>query len=350
MQAETGIYESLIQEYDIDVDSTLPAKLRSPLADGVRIFRVDRSSLDAYIIDTPYVRRVACHPHVVGNEFESMMYRSAELSLPAILELCEINKSNCELLFEQILRAAPGYQLHAAAAQMIPGSFRTVFIRPRYTHTSYRDHDGMVQRQLEIVYEDFSDLQRGKDIVLLMQDTVASSRSAVLSIERAIQKCEEIGTRIKAWILYGFIALDGLELLERVAHTHGIPLKAFALGNLTALCANNYDMPLFGVDEWLWQRQHSIHKLGGLVDRLTFADYLKEFIPGADQPGDWSARQTNLYNGSGFERGDIDVHLKNSIRLITSLLEIGTLSDWQKQIAFSELEKLNEKLASMPNP
>jgi len=349
MQAETGLCESLIQEYGVNVDATLPAKLRSPLAEGVRIFQVERSSLDAYIIDTPYIRRIACHPHVVGNELESMMFQSAELTLPAILELCEINKSNCELLFEQILRAAPGYQLHTAAARMIPESFRIVFVRPRYTHTSYRDHDGMVQRQLEVVYEDFSDLQRGKDIVLLMQDTVASSRSAVLSIERAVQKCEENGTKIKKWVLYGFIALDGLELLDKVARNHGIPLKAFALGNLTALCANNYDMPLFGVDESLWQKQHSIHKLGGLIDRITFADFAKEFIPGADQPGDWSARQTNLFNGSGFERGDIETHLKNSVRLINSLLEIGTFHDWQRQIAFMELQKLNEKLVSAPS-
>ncbi len=348
MQAETGLCESLIQEYGVNVDATRPAKLRSPLADGVRIFQVEHSSSDAYIIDTPYIRQIACHPHVVGNELESMMFQSAELTLPAILELCEINKSNCELLFEQILRAAPGYQLHAAAARMIPGSFRTVFIRPRYTHTSYRDHDGMVQQQLEVVYEDFSDLQRGKDIVLFMQDTVASSRSAVISIERAIKKCEESGTRIKKWVLYGFIALSGLELLEKVARNHDIPLRTFALGNLAALCANNYDMPLFGVDEYLWQKQQSIHKLGGLVDRVTFADYVKEFIPGADQPGDWSARQTNLFNGSGFERGDIEIHLKNSVRLIKSLLEIGTFSDLQRQIAFTELQKLNEKLVSVP--
>ena len=107
-------------------------------------------------------------------------------------------------------------------------------------------------------------------------------------------------------------------------------------------------MPLFGVDEYLWQKQQSIHKLGGLVDRVTFADYVKEFIPGADQPGDWSARQTNLFNGSGFERGDIEIHLKNSVRLIKSLLEIGTFSDWQRQIAFTELQKLNEKLVSVP--
>jgi len=48
-----------------------------------------------------------------------------------------------------------------------------------------------------------------------------------------------------------FISLEGLKLLDKIAQSHSIPLVAFAMGNLTALCANNYDMPLFGVDEWL---------------------------------------------------------------------------------------------------
>ncbi len=80
---------------------------------------------------------------------------------------------------------------------------------------------------------------------------------------------------------------------------------AFAMGNLTAMCANNYDMPLFGVDEWFWQKEHSIRKVGALVDTTTLTDYLQEFIPGSDQPGDWSARQTQLFNGRTYESGNI---------------------------------------------
>ena len=119
----------------------------------------------------------------------------------------------------------------------------------------------------------------------------------------------------------------------------------FALGNLTAMCANNYDMPLFGVDEWLWQKDGSINKIGVLVDRTTFMDYLPEFIPGADQPGDWSVRQSKLFTGTGYEDGTIDGHLVNSIRLVESLLKIGTFADWQEKIAYKELELLKNQLA-----
>jgi hypothetical protein len=127
-------------------------------------------------------------------------------------------------------------------------------------------------------------------------------------------------------------------------------MVGFALGNLTALCANNYDMPLFGVDEWSWKRDGSINKIGALVDRTTFMDYLPEFIPGADQPGDWSARQSRLFTGTGYEEGNIDAHLENSIRLIKSLLEIGTISDWQERIVYRELQLLEAKLALMRHP
>jgi len=315
------------------------------LGKDTRIFEVEQSGLDAYIIDTPMTRQIACHPHIVGDRLEALAREAAERSLHVILELSEVDASsgNGALVFAQILRAALGYQLHEVAATQIPGSFRTVYVRPRYTHASYRDHDGMVQRQLNVVYEDFSALPKGKDISLIMQDTVASSRSAEISLEAAINHCERVGSRIRKWIVYGFISLQGLQLLERIAQRHGIPLTAFAMGNLTALCANNYDMPLFGIDEWLWHGKGKISKLGALVDRTTFTEYSQEFIPGSDQPGDWSARQTKLFTGKEYEDGNIPGHLENSIRLIMSLLAIGTFADWQEELARKELKLLQDQ-------
>jgi len=347
--AET-VADSLIQEYAVNVDATKPAKLKGiKLAEKTRIFEIEDASLNAYIIDTPMTRTIACHPHVVGEEIQSLTLKAAQLSLPAILELSNIDlhKKDSAIVFEQILRAAPGYQLHRAASKIIPNAFKTVYIRPRYTHTSYRDHDGMIQRQLDIVYEDFSQLPPNKNIFLIMQDTVASSRSAEISIEAMIRRCEKIGSRIGLWVLYGFISLGGLKLLQKIAQSHGIPLVAFAMGNLTALCANNYDMPLYGVDEWLWRRDHKISKLGALADRTTFSEYIQEFVPGSDQPGDWSARQDRLFTGTSYESGNIQTHLENSIRLLNGLLEIGNFSDWQKQLALNELKLLKEELAKI---
>jgi len=348
IQVEASLGDSLIQEYGVNVDATVPAKLKKTrLLNNARIFQVTHSSLNAFIVDTPQIRRIACHPSVVGAELEKLMLESAEITLKPILELAEVDTKSDGVLFEQILRAGPGYQLHKAAEQLIPNSFRIVNIRPRYTHTSYRDHDGMVQKKLEVVYEDFSSLQNNSNIVLMMQDTVASSRSAVISIERVLHHCEKAGSRIRKWVVYGFVSLEGLKLLDHIAQSYSIPLTCFALGNLTALCSNNYDMPLFGVDESLWQRDRSMHKIGALVDRTTFMDYLPEFIPGADQPGDWSARQSKLFTGTGYEDGNIDGHLENSIRLVESLRKIGTFADWQEEIAYTELQLMRDKLSDI---
>jgi len=347
-QVETNIVDSIIQEHGVNVDATRIANIgKANLSKDTRIYEAQISSLNVFIIDTPMTRKIACHPYIVGDALEELTSKAAERALPAILELSGISerRDEGEIVFEQILRAAPGYKLHEAAHRLIPGSFKAVYIRPRYTHTSYRDHDGMIQRQLNVVYENFAELPKNRDIFLIMQDTVASSKSAEISIEAMIKHCEEIGSRIKTWILYGFISLEGVKLLDKVAQSYGIPLVAFAMGNLTALCANNYDMPLYGVDEWLWRKNHSIHKLGALVDRTTFAEYVRELVPGSDQPGDWSARQSKLYTGLGYEDGNIQGHLENSTRLINSLLEIGTFTEWQTQLAKRELKSLEIELA-----
>lgn len=348
-QPETTLVDSIIQEYGINVDATKAVSLDNIRLDkDTRIFEAEYESIEAYLIDTPMTRRIACYPHVVGKELEGLAYAAAEQSLPAILELSQINNHHGEhIVFEQILRAAPGYQLHQAARKLMPNDFRTVYTRPRYTHTSYRDHDGLVQRQINVVYEDFSEFPRGQDVCIITQDTVASGQSAKISFEEAIRHCEQTGSRIKKWIIYGFIALDGLKILQGLAESYGVPLVAFAMGNLTALCANKYDMPLYGVDEWLWRRDHHVHKLGALLDRTTFLDYVPELVPGADQPGDWSARQTRLFTGTGYEDGDIPGHLANSIRLIKGLLEIGTLAEWQRQLAFKELGMLEAELSGL---
>ena len=345
-QLKPNLLDEIIQEYNVNVDATKPAKLKSPLNKDTRVYEVEDVGLKAYIIDTPMTRQIACHPHIVGQQLEQLTHEAAQRSFQAILELSGIDTSSQDemIVFEQILRAALGYQLHKVAEELIPDSFRTVYIRPRYTHTSYRDHDGMIQRQLNIVYEDFSNLPKGKMIDLVMQDTVASSRSAEISLQKAINECDKVGSRIGKWIVYGFISMRGLKILERIAKSHDIPLIAFAMGNLTALCANNYDMPLFGVDEWLWRGQGRISKLGAVVDRAAFAEYVNEFIPGSDQPGDWSARQFKLFTGNGYELGNITEHLENSMRLISSLATIGNLANWQQELARKELDLLQQQL------
>ncbi|WP_455286334.1 hypothetical protein [[Eubacterium] cellulosolvens] len=341
--------ERLIQEYKINTDSTRPVKIKGvKLGKSTRIFQIDRKAPATFIIDTPMAREIACYPHLVGESLEQRSCEAAAEALPAILELSKIGgkRRDAEIVFEQILRAAPGYKLQDIAPGVLGDAYRTVYLRPRYTHRSYRDHDGTIQREIEVVHQNFSEFPNGKKIILVMQDTVASGRSGEVSINAALVHCEQSGCKIEKLILYGFISEYGLDVLYRIAKANDISMVAFAMGNLTALSTNNYDMPLYGVDEAHWQRSRAIRKLGSIIDRASLEEYVPCFVPGADQPGDWSARQSRLFNGVSHEPGDIVGHLNNSIRLIKSLTEIGSFEPWQQRIADKELDLLQKTLQS----
>ena len=339
--------DRMIQENKIDTDSTRIVKTkRAKLGKKTRIYEVTRTETPTFIIDTPMAREIACYPHLVGELLEQRSREAAAEALPTIMELSDVGKTDggYEIVFEQILRAAPGYKLQDIVPKVLGSACRTVYLRPRYTHKSYRDHDGVVQREIEIVHQEFSEFPKGKKIVLVMQDTVASGRSGEISIDATLKHCVESGCKIEKWILYGFISEYGLEILQRIAKQNDIALIAFAMGNLTALSSNNYDMPLYGVDEAHWQKTHTIRKIGSTIDRASLKEYLPCFVPGSDQPGDWSARQRNLFNGISYESGDIVGHLNNSIRLIKSLCEIGCFEPWQQSIAEKELDVLQRTL------
>ncbi len=339
--------ERMIQDYKIDTDSTKLVKTRrAKVGKNTRVYKVSRAEPPTFIIDTPMAREIACYPHLVGESLEQRSRKAAAEALPAILELSEVEtkRRDSEIVFEQILRAAPGYKLQDIAPRVLGSSYRTVYLRPRYTHKSYRDHDGVVQREIEVVHQEFSEFPKGKEIVLIMQDTVASGRSGEVSINATLKHCQQSGCKIDKWILYGYISEYGLEVLHRIAKQNDIPMAAFAMGNLTALSSNNYDMPLYGVDEAHWQKTHTIRKIGSIIDRTSLKEYVPCFVPGSDQPGDWSARQRNLFNGISHEPGDIVGHLNNSIRLIKSLCEIGGFEPWQQHIAEKELTLLQKTL------
>ena len=336
-----------IQEYKIDIDSTKLVKTRkAKVGKNTKIYRVSRIEPPTFIFDTPMAREIACYPHLVGESLEQRSRKAAAEALPAILELSSVERKrrDSEIVFEHILRAAPGYKLQDAAPKVLGSSYRTVYLRPRYTHRSYRDHDGTVQREIEIVHQEFSEFPKGKKIVLVMQDTVASGRSGEVSINATLKHCQETGCKIEKWILYGFISEYGLEVLNRIAKQNDIAMVAFAMGNLTALSSNNYDMPLYGLDEAHWQKTHAIRKIGSIIDRTSLKEYMPHFVPGSDQPGDWSARQRNLFNGIFHEPGDIVGHLNNSIRLVKSLCSIGGFEPWQQHIAEKELNLLQKTL------
>ncbi len=341
--------EDLIEEFGIRVNLTERVEAEG-LRDGSRVYLAKLPhGTRVYILDTPEIREIACHPHIVGEEFARLNLEAAKEAAKALTSLTPLGDAGRdEVVFQHVLRAAPGYRLHEALREMGLG-FREVWVRPRYVTPSYRDHDEDASKRLVIVYEDFAGLPEGGEVIVVKPDTEASGRTAVKSLERLKEAAEERGTRLHTLIIYGFISEYGLRVVDQYARSIGFKETYFlAAGNITALCRNLYDMPLYGPDESHYQETGKIRLISGIVDQETLADYLPEFIPGADQPGDWSARQTSVYTGQGYEPGGIEKHLRNSITLLESLWKLSKGQPWfrefHREALRRELQALEETL------
>jgi hypothetical protein len=344
--------DSIIDEYNIDVESTSPIRVRG--ADSATsIFKIDRPDLieELYIVDTEQGRRIACHPHIVGEELKALALDAALEAAKAIEQLTDLSEKNKDcIVFENVLRAAPGYELQAALKEVHGRrEFRNVWIRSRYEKPSYRDHDEEPSTRLNIVYEDFEALPCNREIVVLKPDTEATGKTGQISIDRIVEKCKDVGSRIEKVILYGFISVPGLKRISQTAQKYDIALAALSIGNVTDLADNGYDMTLYGIDESYWKSNGEVRKLGSIVDSSTLNRYLPIFVPGSDQPGDWSNRQTTIHmTKEKTEQGAIAQHLQNSIELIKSLKRISDYEQWQQEIAEKELQLLFKTLKEHP--
>ncbi len=343
----------LIDTFNIRVGLTEEVQFPGIRPD-VKVYRVNGllDSSEVYIIDSPEVRRVACHPHVVGDELISLMKKVAYDASKVIVELTMIDQlRDDEIVFEHVLRAAPGYCLHDALRE-IGLKFREVWIRPRYKLPSYRDHDEEASKEIEVVYQDFSNIPEDSDLMVLKPDTEASGRTSETALSRLYQEAGKKNSKLRELVVYGFISEYGMKVIEKTALKLGFKKIYFiALGNITSLCYNLYDMPLYGPDESYYSERGEIRKLGGIIDYQALQDYLLEFIPGADQPGDWSARQKTLFTGLGYEPGGIRKHLQNSIDLINRLWKISKGQEWfmefHEEAIKKELQELKLKLEQL---
>ena len=301
----------------------------SGLKNTTRLYKVKRPELinDLYIIDTPSGRDVACKPHIVGKALKSACFEAALEAAKAMNGLLNISKEE-SIVMEHILRAAPGYELHRAFETLNPKNrLRQVWIRPRYTIPSYRDH-GDHARRLEVVHEDFREFPSNTSITLIKPDTEATGASSEKAVREALEEAEKVGSKIEKVILYGFIARDALQLLKETAEENDFCLIAFAMEDVMELAHNKYDMTLYGLDFSYWEKFMEPRKLSSTVPYEVLQDFLSDFVPGSDQPGDFSSRQSRLFNGNKWETGTIFCHLTNSARLIRGLKSISRGEPW----------------------
>ena len=330
--------ESVLHFFPIDISSTKQLEIKD-LKPDTRIFKVDpkKSPLisdysdvpnsyvgEPYIIDTISGMRIACHPHIVNKKLEELCLDSATefVKIMKSMNLLEYPKN---LVIVNILRAGPGYRVvetiqeDGKSNQIQTIDIRTKYVETKFGKTGFRSHENM--RKAKVVHTEYSrikDSNVNKISTLLIPDTYASGKSAEVVINDLLDKA----LKPERIILYGFIAIPALIRLGNLCSKNGIELISFAIGNITGLAHNNYDMPLYGVDESWYSEASKIRLMGSIVDRKTLERYLPFYIAGLDQPGDWSERQSSLPTGKGHERGNIPGHLKNSKQNIESLTEI----------------------------
>lgn len=285
---------------------------------------------ECFILDTPQAQRIASHPHIVGDDLGRLCLDTAQEFASMLLELGLAGESTGIL---QILRGSLGYKVNEAFPKL-----PTINIRTEYSEDGYRAHSGDTRR-IEVTYSDY----HGQDYdTLIIPDTYATGRS----VEAALTTFRDSGHSPKTVIIYGFIAIPAIKRLYRQCQQEKCRLISVALCDISQLAANNYDMTLFGPDEHHYKTKGRVSNLGSVVGEKTFKEMVKIFIPGLDQPGDWSERQTKLFNGHGFEEGDIKGHLSKSIKFIEELSKISRTQIWYNEKIKGLIE---EELKSLRN-
>jgi hypothetical protein len=217
-----------------------------------------------------------------------------------------------------ILRGSSGYMVHETLSE-VP----LINIRTQYNEDVYRAHMDD-DRRIDVTYSDYH--ETGFDS-LIISDTYATGRS----VEAALAHMFEQGLSVERVIICGFIAIPGIERVHRLLTEHEVHLTVFAICDITQLYTNNYDMPLYGIDEYIYKKTGEARPLGSIVSLTTLRDMIPHYIPGMDQPGDWSERHNNLFNGYSNEDGDIKGHLGKSIEFIESLDLLNSQQPWYTQ-------------------
>jgi uracil phosphoribosyltransferase len=329
--------DSILDFFPVEIDSS--EELKIPFQKRNKsIYNISASCLlssyegDLYILDTNEGRDIAFKPHIVGGELGQKCKTLAN-DFIKVTRFLEDLGGKVGIL--HILRAGAGYMVHKAIEAPI------LRVRTQYTSEGYRDY--LDNRKIEVTYRDYPDETPEK---LIIPDTFATGRSAETAIKDLLQE----GHSPEKIIYFGFIAIPALERISEICKNEQIDLSSYAICNITQLAHNNYDMPAYGLDESYYVNKGKRRKLGSIIPNSTLENFLPNYVPGMDQPGDWSERQPELYNGEYMEKGDIRKHLSKSISLIKKLQEISQDNEWYLPImdeaAERELKALRNTLSN----
>jgi len=333
--------DEIAKYFPLDLDATEPIHVEG--YGEARLYRVTESRLipgsepvgAIYIVDSHAGGMVACHPHIVGDQLKALCREAASRFVEAAKSVGVLTDDAAIL---HILRAGAGYMV-ADVMKETP----IMDVRTEYRADGYRDHSDDPKR-LVVSYRHYPE-NLDEAATIVVPDTYATGRSA----EAALLDLMGNGFKPDRIILYGFIAIPALIRLGALCEEHGVDLHSFAICDLTQLAHNNYDMCIYGPDESLYRETRRKAALGSVIDRATLRRLSPRYVPGLDQPGDWSERQSSLFDGVANRSGDIRGHLLKSIRLVESLMEMNAGEEWymetHEEAAMTELRLLRSTLA-----
>ncbi|MBI5332290.1 MAG: hypothetical protein HZB65_01840 [Candidatus Aenigmarchaeota archaeon] len=322
--------ELLKKNYSIDTDPTesypVPGLLSTTQV--CRVIKEKFGHSAVYIINTPEITAIGSHPSIVGESHSDMCRRAADETFKV---LKYVNRDSLDDFINcLVLRAAPGFKIGEAAEQA-DYVFPQATIRPRYVKPSFRDHDGSAVKTLEILNSDFSKVPDNKELTLLKFDTEASLGTTEKVLPFILEELGKRNSSIKKVIFGGYVSGPSISKIVRLAKKHNFESEIYAWGNVTGLYSNNYDMPVYGPDEALWREKKRISFINSVIPLEILEKYADIFIPGADQPGDWSARQSEVFNGVEYEKGEIIKHLSGSIEFIGNLYKMFHMQKREEQ-------------------
>jgi len=331
----------LARFFPLDLEATEPVHVSGH--GEARLYRVTKSVLfprgepvgAVYIVDSRAGGMIACHPHIVGDSLRTLCMEAATSFVEAAKTVGVLTEDTAIL---HILRAGAGYMVADVMTEA-----PVIDVRTEYRSDGYRDHSDD-PRRLVVSYRHYPE-DMDEAATMVVPDTYATGRSA----EAALIDLMGNGFKPDRIILYGFIAIPALTRLGALCEEHGVELHSFAVCDVAQLAHNNYDMCIYGPDESLYRKTGRRGALGSVIDRETLRRLLPLYVPGLDQPGDWSERQSSLFDGFANRSGDIRGHLSKSISLVETLMEMNAGEEWytetHEEAARTELSLLRETLA-----
>ncbi len=289
-----------------------------------KVWRVSFGApFETFIADSKWGRDLAAKPELVGDDFISHNFRAAR-GVAAFLE--ETLEKDLPWVFLHILRASKGYMLHEALRSR-GIKLVEVWIRPRYATRGYGDHTVNDVEIRASNFEALNALSSCGEVALIVADTVATGNTLARCLDEALRELRARGLRVAQLAAYGFVSIKGLVRIPRLAKRACV----VALENYTALAANRYDMPLYGLDRLLYERSGELRSIGGVTLLEVFEKMVADYAPGMDQPGDWSERQPLLESEGGLEAGNVRLHLERSLEALRSLRAATRKAPWYRK-------------------